>query len=158
MILNRIFVALSLALVLQLAVPMASAQEQNAVALSGDVKVVRVIEENGVQRTVLEEPRQVVPGDRVVFTTSYRNTSSEAVEEFVVTNPVPAAVMLAETGDFVVSVDGGKSFGPFPAAVVTLEDGADRPAELADVTHVRWTLARLEPGASGSLTYFAVIR
>ncbi|MFN4112311.1 MAG: hypothetical protein ACK4GD_00040 [Sphingomonadaceae bacterium] len=158
MILNRIFVALSLALVLQLAVPMASAQEQNAIALSGDVKVVRVIEENGVQRTVLEEPRQVIPGDRVVFTTSYRNTSSEAVEEFVVTNPVPAAVMLAETGDFVVSVDGGKSFGSFQSAVVNLEDGADRPAELADVTHVRWTLARLEPGTSGSLTYFAVIR
>jgi hypothetical protein len=156
--LNRLFVALSLVLVAQLAVPMAQAQDQAAVALSGDVKVIRTVEENGVTRTVMEKPSQVIPGDRLVFSTAYKNNSADVVEDFVVTNPLPGAVALAEDGDFSVSVDGGKTFGRFATLSVTLEDGANRPAELSDVTHIRWTLARLEPGASGSVTYFAVIR
>lgn len=156
--LNRILVALSLALVAQFAAPVAYAQDKPAVALTGHVKVVRSVEENGATRTVYEQPGQVVPGDRLVFSTSYQNTSGAVVEDFVVTNPLPAPVALTEDGDFDVSVDGGKSFGRLATLSVTLEDGANRPAELADVTHVRWTLARLEPGASGSVTYFAVIR
>lgn len=156
--LNRIFVILSLVLVMQLAAPMALAQEQPAVSLSGDVMVMRTVEENGSQKTVLEPPSQVIPGDRLVFTTRYTNTSAETVEDFVVTNPLPAPVTLAEDGGFEVSVDGGKNFGKLTALSVTLEDGADRPAELADVTHIRWTLARLAPGEQGSLSYFAVIR
>lgn len=156
--LSRLFAVLSLALAAQIAAPMALAQGQNAVSLSGDVQVVRTIEENGTARTVLEPPTQVVPGDRLVFSTSYRNTSGQVVEDFVITNPLPAAVVLAENGAFAVSVDGAKSFGSLASLSVTLEDGATRPAELADVTHVRWTLDRLEPGASGSVTYFATIR
>ena len=156
--LNRIFTTLSLMLAMQLAAPMAQAQGQQAVALSGDVMVMRTVDENGTQTTVLEPPSQVIPGDRLVFTTRYTNTSAETVEDFVVTNPLPAPVMLAEDGEFEVSVDGGKSFGKLIALSVTLEDGADRPAELTDVTHIRWTLARLTPGEQGSLSYFAVIR
>lgn len=156
--LNRIFVALSLALVMLIAVPMARAQGQPAVSLSGDVMVMRTIEEDGSSKTVLEPPNQVIPGDRLVFSTRYTNTSAEPVDDFVVTNPLPAAVALAEDGSFEVSVDGGKTFGPLASLSFTLEDGATRPAELADVTHVRWTIARLAPGEQGSLSYFAVIR
>lgn len=151
-------IALSLAMAAQFAAPAAYAQDKPAVALTGDVKVVRSVEENGAARTVLEAPDKVIPGDRLVFSTAYHNTSAQVVENFVVTNPLPTAVALSETGQFVVSVDGGKSFGALADQSVTLEDGANRPAELTDVTHVRWTLARLEPGASGSVTYFAVIR
>lgn len=156
--LNRIILSLSLALAAPLAATSAHAQDKPAVSLSGDVKVVRSVEENGATRTVLEAPDKVIPGDRLVFSTSYHNTSANVVEDFVVTNPLPAPVALAEDGQFDVSVDGGKTFGSLAALSVTLEDGANRPAELTDVTHVRWTLARLEPGASGSVTYFAVIR
>lgn len=156
--LNRILTALSLIVAMQLSAPSAQAQGQQAVALTGDVMVMRTIEENGAQKSVLEPPSQVIPGDRLVFTTRYTNTSTETVEDFVVTNPLPAPVMLAEDGDFEVSVDGGKNFGKLAALSVTLEDGADRPAELTDVTHIRWTLARLMPGDQGSLSYFAVIR
>ena len=156
--LNRIFTALSLIVAMQLAVPAAQAQGQQAVALTGEVMVMRTVDENGTQKTVLEPPSQVIPGDRLVFTTRYTNTSTETVDDFVVTNPLPAPVMLAEDGAFEVSVDGGKSFGKLAGLSVTLEDGANRPAELTDVTHIRWTLARLMPGDQGSLSYFAVIR
>lgn len=156
--LNRIFATFAAMLAMQLTASAALAQSQQAVTLSGDVMVMRTVEENGAQKTVLEPPSQVIPGDRLVFTTRYTNTSAETVADFVVTNPLPAPVMLAEDGSFEVSVDGGKSFGKLAALSVTLEDGADRPAELADVTHIRWTLARLTPGEQGSLSYFAVIR
>lgn len=156
--LNRIFTVVSLVLVMQLAVPVARAQQAPAVSLSGDVKVVRNVEEAGVTKVSYETPGNVIPGDRLAFTTRYVNTSPETVEDFVITNPLPAAVALAETGDFAVSVNGGTAFDRLENLSVTLEDGATRPAELTDVTHIRWTLARLEPGANGSVQYFAVIR
>ena len=53
----------------------------------------------------------VVPGDKLVFATADRNTGASAVNNFVVTNPIPAGVMLAPEGvaPADVSVDGGKS-------------------------------------------------
>ena len=120
--------------------------------------VERSVERDGTRTTVLEPPAQVVPGDRLVYSTRYRNTSAEPVEDFVVTNPLPAAVTLAADGAFEVSVDGGSTFGPLASLSLALADGATRPAGLADVTHVRWTIARLAPGEEGTLSYSAVVR
>lgn len=155
---NRICAIFTLALALQFAAPAAIAQQADAVSLTGDVKVVRQIEENGTTISMLEDPVQVVPGDTVVFRTNYQNVSAEMVEDFVITNPLPAAVVLAEPGDFMVSIDRGSTFAPLAGLSVTLEDGSSRAAELADVTHIRWMLLRLAPGESGTVTYFAVIR
>lgn len=138
-----------------LAVP---AFAQADVILEGDVKVVRQVTENETTRESLEEPSQVLPGDRLVFTTRYSNGGAKPVEDFVITNPLPAAVKLAQTGNFDVSVDGGKAFGQLAALKVAEADGASRPAELGDVTHVRWRLASIAPGASGQVTYFAEVR
>jgi len=78
----------------------------------------------------------------------------------VVTNPLPAAVRLAPDADadLVVSVDGGESWGMLANLSVTEDDGSIRPAQHADVTHVRWTLALVRPGESGRLEYPAIIR
>lgn len=135
----------------------ASAQQQ--VKLEGSVMVERTINENGEDRTVLSTPEQVVPGDKLVFATSFRNSSNEAVENFVVTNPLPLAVRLAaQDGSFEVSVNGGDTYGQLNNFSVETELGEERAAQLTDVTHIRWTLARLEPGASGSLEYQAIVR
>lgn len=155
---NRTLIALSLALAMQLAVPAASARDQAAVSLTGEVMVERSVERDGTRTTVLEPPAQVVPGDRLVYSTRYRNTSAEPVEDFVVTNPLPSAVTLAADGAFEVSVDGGRTFGPLASLSLTLEDGATRPAGLTDVTHVRWTIAHLAPSEEGTLSYSAVVR
>ncbi|TCD06589.1 hypothetical protein EYB45_02440 [Erythrobacteraceae bacterium CFH 75059] len=127
--------------------------QESPVALRGEVHVVRVVD--GVETR--QPPEQVVPGDKLVFSTHYRNTQAVAVDGFVVTNPLPAQVMLAADGPFEVSVDGGTEFGPLASRTLT-ENGAVRPATLADVSHVRWTVARLEPGAEGELSYFATVR
>lgn len=135
-------------------------QAASPMQLVGDVKVDKQVIENGQTKHVLVAPDVVVPGDRLIFSTRYRNTGAEPVKDFVVTNPLPAGVMLADSGAAVqtVSVDGGKSWGKLPTLTVADSQGAKRPARPGDVTHVRWTLPLIAPGASGTLTYNAIVR
>ena len=156
--LSKIILAPTVMLAL-IAVPAVAAAQ--AVILQGDVKVEKtVVEADGEQRKELVDPDVIVPGDRLVMGTDYRNNGVEPVANFVVTNPLPAAVRLAPDADpaLIVSVDGGSNWGPLSSLTVATEDGGTRPAQHSDVTHVRWTLARIEPGASGRLEYPAIIR
>lgn len=142
-------------LTLLIAVP-ASAQDK--VALDSNVQLERQVTENGATRAVLSAPVGVVPGDRLLFSTSYANNGKAAADNFVVTNPLPAAVRLAEDGEFDVSVDGGKTYAPL--ADLTVSDGgpAPRAAEPRDVTHIRWTLASVPAGATGTVSYYGIVR
>lgn len=126
---------------------------QDNVALTSEVHVVRVVD----GKEQFDPPASVVPGDRLVFTTRYSNAGNAPVENFVVTNPLPGPVVLANDGAFVVSVDGGATFGPLAQQRIT-EDGVSRPATVTDVTHVRWTVSSIAPGAGGELSYFATVR
>jgi len=141
--------------------PAALAQGASPVSLSGDVKAVQTsLDASGKEIIELVEPGTIVPGDRLIFGTDYANTGSEAVKNFVVTNPLPSAVRLAgdAAADLVVSVDGGETWGALSALSVANADGSQRSATHADVTHVRWTLESIAPGESGRLEYPAVIR
>lgn len=138
-----------------------AAYAQSPVSLSGDVKAVETtVDDAGNEVTKLVDPDVIVPGDRLVFGTDYANNGAEPVENFVVTNPLPAAVRLAPDADpqLVVSVDAGKSWGVLASLTVASEDGTTRAASHADVTHVRWTLPVIAPGQSGRLEYPAIIR
>lgn len=135
-------------------------QAASPVTLESDVKVARSVMEGGVERQTLAPPVDVVPGDRLVFETSYANNSEKAVDNFVVTNPLPAAVKLAEVdGSFDVSIDGGKTYAASLAAfTVPDSEAGSRPAELGDVTHIRWTISRVAAGGSGAVSYHAIVR
>lgn len=136
------------------------ARAATPVELSGDVKVEKTIVENGTEKKVLIAPDVVVPGDKLLFTTKYRNAGQTAVENFVVTSPVPAAVLLMDdaASPFEVSVDGGKVWGKLAALTVAQANGNSRPATSADVTHVRWTIRSIAAGAEGSVQYRATVR
>lgn len=143
------------------ALALAAQGNANPITLNGDVKAEKIVTDaDGKERIEWVEPTSIVPGDRLVFGTDYANNGAEAVTDFVVTNPLPAAVRLAPDADpaLEVSVDGGKTFGALAALTITNSDGTTRPATHADVTHVRWVLASIDPGASGRLTYPAIIR
>ncbi|WP_309622852.1 hypothetical protein [Novosphingobium sp.] len=156
---KRILIA-TLGSVLIATAPAVAAAQTNPVELIGDVKVDKVVVENGKEKHVLVEPGVVVPGDALLFTTTYRNAGATPIKDFVVTNPLPDAVQLAPQGadQLVVSVDGGKTFGKLTTRRVTGSDGAPRAAVEADVTHIRWVLPVLAPGASGALSYHAIVR
>lgn len=141
--------------------PLAAQDRPSPVVLSGDVKAVKTITEaDGKQRIELVDPQTIVPGDRLVFGTDYANSGSEAVTNFTVTNPLPEAVRLAPDADpaLSVSVDGGKTWGTLATLTIPNADGTTRAAAHTDVTHVRWVLESIAPGASGRLTYPAIIR
>ena len=151
------FVALSVAATGSTAAQAATAQ---AVQLVGSVKVDKLVTTAGVPKHVLLDPKTVVPGDHLVFSTGYINTSGKPVANFVVTNPVPAGVAYAADGGtaLTVSCDGGKTWGALAALTVATADGKRRAAQPGDVTHIRWKLPLLAPGAAGSLTYNAIVR
>lgn len=140
----------------------AVAQAANDVALTSAVFVEKTVPEaNGKTRLVLEEPRTVVPGDKLVFVLAYRNQGVKPATDFVVTNPMPGAVAYQGTGDAgaIVSVDGGKIWGPLSALKVRKADGSVRAAYPEDVTHVRWAMKTPIPaGAAGKLSFRGVVR
>lgn len=140
----------------------ASAVLGNQVALDSEVFVERSVEQDdGAVTVTLEEPTRVVPGDNLTFVLTYENTGAEAADNFVVTNPMPEAVLFVEAvdGGAVYSVDGGTVFGALNDLRVAGEDGAERPAQAVDVTHIRWTLTEPIPaGASGQLKFRGVVR
>ncbi|WP_265529585.1 hypothetical protein [Sphingomicrobium marinum] len=132
-----------------------------AIQLDSDVELAQEILTKEGAQTQFVEPAKVVPGDKLRFTISYRNVGSDLVEDFVVTNPMPSAVMLAAEGaaEHEVSVDGGDSWGALADMMVTdAVSGKPRAAISADVTHVRWLLAKVQPGEVGQLQYYAIVR
>ena len=78
----------------------APALASNQVALDNNVFIERIqTDANGRQRVLLEEPKVVIPGDRLVFVLNYRNAGTQPAEKFVITNPLPSAVQFADAGD-----------------------------------------------------------
>lgn len=147
---------------LSMALPFSAALAAPAqpIELKSDVKVERIVTENGQQRRILAEPKVVVPGDRLVIATLYRNIGGTPLKDFVVTTLVPQGVTLEpeSVGTIEVSVDGGAAWGKLAALTVADGQGGKRPAEAGDITHLRWTLATVAPGGKGTLTYYAKVR
>lgn len=140
----------------------AQALAANQVALDNHVFVERVsTDAAGKQKILLEEPKVVVPGDRLVFVLNYRNAGAQPADRFVITNPMPSAVRFADAGDTrpLVSVDGGKQWGLLSDLSVPMTDGTRRAAQPADVTHIRWAFRDPIPvGGTGKLMFRGVVR
>lgn len=151
----------ALALLAALAAP-GHALAANEVALDNSVFVERVTTDaSGKQRVLLEEPKVVVPGDKLVFVLAYRNAGSQPADKFVITNPLPPAVRFADAGDTqpLVSVDGGHAWGALADLTVLEADGTRRPAQASDVTHIRWAFQQPIPvGGSGKLMFRGIVK
>lgn len=139
-----------------------AAQAANEVSLTSSVFIEKSVKESdGKTRLVLEEPKTVVPGDKLVFVLAYKNQGAKPATDFVVTNPLPGAVAYQGASDnaAVVSADGGKSWGQLGALKVRKADGTVRSAYPEDVTHVRWAMKTPIPvGAAGKLSFRGVVR
>ena len=134
----------------------------NNVALSSDVFVERKVEKsNGKTAIVLEQPKTVVPGDNLVFVVKYKNVGDTAATDFSVTNPLPKAVSFNGTSDGteIVSIDGGKNWGPLSALKYQLDSGEVRPALMSDVTHIKWKFNQaLSAGSEGKLVFRGTVK
>lgn len=158
---TKITIAAALSAMLLPGLPVAAQAAVSPITLAGDVKAEKVVTApDGTETTELVEPSAIIPGDRLIFGTAYSHTGADPVNNFVVTNPLPAAVRLAPDADpaLDVSVDGGKTWGQLATLTLANPDGTERAATHSDVTHVRWVLPSIAPGAEGRLTYPAIIR
>jgi len=139
-----------------------SAHAATPLQLSSDVFVEKqVVRADGSRTVVLEKPKLVLPGDNLVFVVKYRNTGTATASNFVVTNPLPAAVAFNGTSDGleVVSIDGGNKWGVLSTLRVKQADGVIRAADRRDVTHIKWNLNQpLTAGAEGKLIFRGIVK
>ena len=157
---TKLSTAFFISAVIMAAAPGTAFAAPGAIVLKGDVKLETTVVEKGVEKTVLATPKVVVPGNRLVFSTSYRNEGATPVQNFVVTNPVPEGIAVAssDAASLIVSVDGGKTWGKLATLTIKDAKGVARPAQATDVTHVRWTLATIAPGTGGAVAYHAIVK
>ncbi len=120
-----------------------------------------VVTEDGNERVELIEAETVLPGEEVVYTVTYANSSDVAAENVVITNPLPAELTYVDgtaggEGTRVqFSADGGVTFAQATELTVS-DNGSERRANADDFTHIRWVLdAALQPGQTGTATFRA---
>lgn len=127
-------------------------------------KVVSMEYEDGSTETEYVPTEAVEPGEELAYVVSFRNEGEEPEEGVVIPVPVPDDMVyvedsvIADAEDAAVefSADGGKSFAPRDGLVVA--DGEEtRPASADEITHVRWTFARVVPGEEGMLAFHAML-
>ena len=134
----------------------ASAQEAGSILLQNSAEMEELYtDDSGVQRVRRVPVSKVVPGDEVIYTITFTNTSDEVAENIVITNPLAAELTYVEGSAFgpgttiEFSVDGGVSYAAASELTVS-EDGEVRPARPEDFTHIRWVMhADLQAGAQG---------
>lgn len=141
-----------------------AAQAAGGMQLSNQVfQEIEVVGADGKPEHKTVPAATVVPGTEVFYVITYRNTGDKPADNVAITNPVPAeleyvsAVGPAPMNQ--VSVDGGRQYGALASLSVTGADGKPRPAQTADVTHVRWMLnTALAPGSGGSVSFKARLK
>ena len=152
----------SLALLAQVAFAAPASAKPHIVVSIAQAK--EVVETKGGAQTRRMVPTQSAsPGDVVEYVLTYANQGDEAATNAVVEDPIPKGttyVSGSATGDgalLTFSADGGKSFAE-PVKLtyeVRLPSGAveRRVATPAEYTHIRWTIAKLAPGAAGTVAF-----
>lgn len=122
-----------------------------------------VEQKGGVRKTKLVPAESVAPGDVVEYVLAYVNRGNEAATDAAIEDPIPKGTVYVansatgEGAEITFSSDGGRTFAP--AVKLTYEyrlpSGAveKRVATPDEYTHVRWTLKRVEPGATGKVAF-----
>ena len=125
-------------------------------------RVVSMEYEDGSTETEYVPVEAVEPGEELAYVVSFRNEGAVEEDSVVMTIPVPEDMIYVENSviaddaavDF--SIDGGKSFAPRDGLLI--EDGDYiRKASAEEITHVRWTFARMTPGEEGMLAFHAIL-
>jgi uncharacterized repeat protein (TIGR01451 family) len=109
------------------------------------------------------------PQDVIEYRLIYTNTGDEPIRNVLITDPIPVGTRMVhpsasrpKTGKVEFSVDGGKSFHPWPVMVKkTTLDGKKKVVEATPemITHIRWALGdAIQPDGSITLTYRAVVK
>lgn len=129
-------------------------------------KEIQVAQADGSVEVKRVELDKAVPGDTVVYTTTYRNISAVAVDAGAgITNEIPNNILYVEGSaqcdqpcQVLFSVN-GSDFAPKEALTVLDEEGNTVPASAKDFTRLRWVIQdAIAPAATGQVMYKAKIK
>ena len=151
---------LSSALALSLLSGSASAK-QSTIEITSDVnELIQVVDAKGKKQQKLIAATEVTPGDRILYTTSFKNNGAEASDNIVITNLIPVHTRYLDgsaKGEHCIitfSIDGGRAWGDAKTLKVRQKDGQFRAATAADYTHIRWKYNRaLRPAEKKSISF-----
>ncbi len=154
------------AMIIGLALPLSLSAKAN-VSAKMTIEKIQLVTKDGVTLTEVSTDDRRVPGDLLRYRLDVANAGPDAANEMVINYPVPAEVRYEgeSAPDTLVSVDGGKTYGPLASLVIALPPGStaagapqSRPATFADVTHVRWPIGTLAAGGKASVNFRAVLK
>ena len=135
--------------------------KQSAIEITSEVnELIHVVDDQGNKQQKLIAAAEITPGDRILYTTSFKNNGAEASDNIVITNPIPVHTRYLDgsaKGEHCIitfSVDGGRVWGDAKTLKVRQKDGQFRAATAADYTHIRWKYNRsLQPTEKKSISF-----
>lgn len=142
------------------------AQPKNAVEVKNEAfKEVRVVKADGTEEYKLIAPGQALPGDEIVYVTTFKNVGDKDVTDIVLTDPVPNNSLYKSGSAFgagteiTFSVDGGKTYAKAEALKVADRKGGVRAATAEDYTTIRWVFRNiLRPGSSSTVMFRTFVK
>ncbi|MGB3727275.1 MAG: hypothetical protein WA981_16105, partial [Glaciecola sp.] len=127
-------------------------------------EVVETQQDNGTSKVEWVKPDNIIPGDKVGYRISFKNTGDQPAADIVLNNPVPENTVYVggsargTNSNIVFSVDGGQQFAK-PEQLFVEVNGKKVPAIAKDYTHVRWTLTSALPaGKEGNVQYVVQVK
>lgn len=128
-----------------------------------------VIEKKGGKTVTKRVPAtSVEPGQKLFFIIRYSNTGTSAAKNVVLENPIPknalyvAGSAKGKGSSVTFSVDNGQNFAPADELRVRITDANGNQESVKagpeNYTNVRWTVAAIEAGARGQVSYAVTVK
>jgi uncharacterized repeat protein (TIGR01451 family) len=142
----------------------AHAADPGAIKISSIAeKETDVVDKDGKTQTKRTRVDTAVPGDEIIYTTTFENISNKSAGNIVITNPIPNdTTYLSANGDnteITFSIDGGNQYDAPDKLIITTNEGDTRPALTSDYTHLRWVYkGELGVGETSKVSFRAVIK
>ena len=147
-------------------IAVAAQDKTNKVVLSSAVFVEVEVENAEGKKEIKRMPvAKALPGSELIYVTTYKNTGDKPAENLIITNPLAKELIYkdqsaqGENAAFSVSVDGGKHYGDLSTLRIPTTEGATRPAQAGDITHLQFKLSnKVLPQEEGTVTFRVVLK
>ncbi len=121
---------------------------------------VRIVK-NGKETIELAPAKMTTKGDVILYTIAYTNSGDSEATDAVIADPVPYGMAYvggsAKGAGAAVSfsIDNGKTFSRTPKRV---SGGVKKAAPPQTYTNIKWTIKKILPKASGSVSFKARVK
>lgn len=162
----KIAVITSFIAVLTIVAPVQVQAAKGNIEIRNEVrKVETFLNKKGIRQQREVEAVKVTPGNELLYTIYFKNTSKEAASNIVINNPVPKNTVYKNGSafgsgtDITFSTDGGKTFAKSGKLKVKSKGGKVRSATASDYTDIRWVFKpKLNPGDQGTVQFRAILK